>query len=51
MIWADRSECRRLEAELTVFADAVAKMPQFGPRMVRAAPSRQPDKPAREPVP
>ena len=50
MIWADRSERRRFEAELAAFAKNVAKLPETWPRMVRAAASQQPDKRASEPV-
>lgn len=48
MIWADRNERRRFEAELAVFAETVAKLPQTGPRMVRATPSQPSGKSARE---
>ena len=50
-IWADRGERRRFEAELAAFADNLARLPETGPRMLRAAPSQQPDKRARASVP
>jgi ferredoxin/coenzyme F420-reducing hydrogenase delta subunit len=50
MIWADRSEHRRFDAELTAFADKVAKLPEASSRMLRAGPSLQNDERAREPV-
>ncbi|HSG95721.1 MAG TPA: 4Fe-4S binding protein, partial [Afifellaceae bacterium] len=50
MIWADRSERRRFEAELAAFADEVAKFPEAGPRMVPATPSLRNDKRVKESV-
>jgi len=50
MIWADRSEHRRFDAELAAFAEIVAKLPDTRPRMMRAASSQQPDNHAKEPV-
>ena len=49
-IWADRSERTRFEAELAAFSKSVAKLPETEPRMVRAAPSRQPENCVREPI-
>jgi len=50
MIWADRNENKRFEAELAAFAETVGQLPKTGPRMVRAAPPQPADGRAREPV-